>query len=72
MLYMSILHAYYVYELHVLLVWRRPEEGTRSPVTGVKTGCESPRGCQKLDLVLLQEQPAFLSSEPSLQPWGRM
>lgn len=60
-LYMSILHTRYVYELHVLLVWRRPEEGSRSPATGVKTGCEPPRECQKLNLILLQEQSPFLS-----------
>ena len=31
-------------------------------------GCEPPRECWKLILVLLQEQQKLLTSEPSLQP----
>ena len=43
-------------------------EGIRSPGTGVTDSCELPCGCWELNLCPLGEQPALLTSEPSLQP----
>ena len=46
---------------------RRPEERVRSQGTRVTGGCELPCGCWELNLGPLEEQPVFLTSEPSLQ-----
>ena len=46
---------------------RVQKEGVRSPGTGITDGCEPPHGCWKLNLGPLEEQPVFLTSEPSLQ-----
>lgn len=40
------------------------EEGIRSPGTGITDNCEQSRGCYELNLGPLQEQQAFLSTEP--------
>ena len=47
---------------------RRPEEGIRSPWTGVTDGCQLPRGCWELNLCLLEEQLVSLTTDPSLPP----
>ena len=46
---------------------QRPEEGVRSPGTGITEGCELPRGYWELNLGPLEEQPVYLTTEPSLQ-----
>ena len=46
-------------------------EGVRSPGTGVIDSCELSYGCWELNPGPLEEQPVFLTSEPSLQPPGR-
>jgi hypothetical protein len=38
----------------------------------VTDGCEPSCGCKKLSLGPLQEQQVLLTSEPSLQPHGRL
>ena len=50
----------------------RPEEGVRSPRSGVTNGCEAPCGCRELNSCLLEGQPELLTAElltaePSLQ-----
>jgi len=42
-------------------------EGVRASGTGVIDSCELPCGCWDLNLGLLEEQPALLTAEPSLQ-----
>jgi hypothetical protein len=44
------------------------EEGVRPPWTGVTDSCELLHGGWELNLDPLQEQPVFLTTEPSLQP----
>jgi hypothetical protein len=43
-------------------------EGVRSPGTGVRNNCELSCGCWELYPGPLEEQPVFLTAEPSLQP----
>ena len=40
----------------------------RSSGTGVTNSCELTCGCWQLNLDPLEEQPVFLTTEPSLQP----
>jgi hypothetical protein len=47
---------------------QKSEEGVRSTGTGVTDGCKLPSGCWELNLRPLEEQPLFLTAEPSLQP----
>ena len=47
---------------------RRPEEGVRSSRAGVTDSCELPSGCWELNLGPLEDQPGFLTTEPSPQP----
>ena len=42
--------------------------GVRSPGAGVTASCELPCGYGELNLGSLEEQPVFLTAEPSLQP----
>ena len=44
-----------------------PEEGVQLPRTGVTDGCELLCGCWETNPGPLQEQPLFLTAEPSLQ-----
>jgi hypothetical protein len=46
---------------------KRPEEGVRSPGTGVTDGCEPPCGCWEFNSGRMEEQPVFLTVDPSLQ-----
>jgi hypothetical protein len=48
--------------------YKRPEEGTRSPGTGVAERCKPPRVCWELNPYPLQDMQMLLTSEPSLQP----
>ena len=43
-----------------------------APGTGVTDGCELPCGSWELHWGPLEELSVFLTSEPSLQPWGRV
>jgi hypothetical protein len=65
----------YVYVPHECMhacmhVWclQRPEEGTRSPGTGVTNDCKPPRECWESNPDPQQEQPVLLTVEPFLQP----
>lgn len=51
---------------HVYAVPVEPEEGTRTPETGVTDSCEAPCGCRELNSGPLQEQYVFLTAELSL------
>ena len=65
---MSVLPA--CTHVHCVQVWcpQRPEEGTRSPGTGVTDGCDLPYGCWEPISGPLKEQPVLLIAElPSLQ-----
>ena len=66
---MGVLHACMsVYHLHA---WypQRPEDGFRSPETGVAGACELlPYGCWKLNLGPLEEQTVLLTTKLALQP----
>jgi hypothetical protein len=44
----------------------RPEQGIRSPGTGVTDSCDLPCGFWELNP--LEEHPVLLATEPSLQP----
>lgn len=48
-------------------LWR-PEEGIRSPKTGVIQSCKFPRGWQEPKSGPLQEKQVPLTAKPSLQP----
>ncbi|EDL03328.1 mCG1026209, isoform CRA_a [Mus musculus] len=48
-----------------VLCLSRPEEGVRSPGTGVTDRRELPYGCRELNLDPLEEPPALLTTEPS-------
>jgi hypothetical protein len=56
-----------VFYLHICLC-----EGVRSPVTGVTDSCEPPCGYWELNPGLLDEQSVFLTTEPPLQPNGKI
>lgn len=68
---------YYVYEClpsymyaHLVQVWypRSPEQGTRSPKTGVIDGCNLPCGCWDLnELGSSARAVSVLTSEPHFQ-----
>lgn len=45
---------------------QKPEEGAKSPGTGGMDGYKLPGGCWALNLSPLQDQPALLTTEPSL------
>lgn len=49
-----------------------PEEGIRSPETGIADNGKQPGGCWELNLDPLQEQQLFLTSEPPVQPQVRI
>ena len=62
----------YVFCLHVNCVntwypWR-PEEGIRSPATGVTDDCEPPYGFWELNAGPLKEHSVLLTTDPSLAP----
>jgi hypothetical protein len=65
-LYKSVLLACVPYHWSALCSWR-PGKGVGSSGTGLMDGCELPCGCEKTNLVLLQEQ-VLLTTEPFLQP----
>lgn len=50
--------------VHPVHAWchERPKVGFG---TGVVDGCELPSGCSELNKVALEEQPPYLSTEPS-------
>lgn len=52
---------------YVQCLWE-PEEGARYPGTGLTDGCERPCESWESNFALMQEQPLFLSAEPTLQP----
>ena len=43
-----------------------PEDGVKSPETGVLDGCKLPRGCSWSNLCPLEDQPVLLATELSL------
>lgn len=45
---------------------QRPEEGTRSPGTGITDACASPGVCFDLNPGPLEEQPGFFTAESYL------
>jgi hypothetical protein len=55
-----------VYHMHGWLL-QRPKESIRSPKAGVSEVCELPHGCWKQNPGHLEEQPVFLTTEPSLR-----
>lgn len=66
--FLSFNYLFYVYlYLHAWCTWK-PEEGARSPKTGVTDECQSPSGCWKSNPGVLEEQQVLLIVEPSLQP----
>lgn len=56
--------------LHHMHAWspKSPEEGVRSPRTGVIDGCESPCGPWESNPGHLEEEPMLLTIEPSILP----
>ena len=52
----------YVYHVCAWCLWR-PEEGIRSPGTGVTDGCEPPYGYWESNLGPLEEQQVLLKAE---------
>lgn len=56
--------------MHYLHAWclQRPADTIKFPDIGVISVCELLHGCLELDPDPLEEQPVFLSAEPSLQP----
>lgn len=56
-----------VHHVHACCLWR-PEDGVRSPGTGVRDGYGPLCGCWKLKSGPLQERPLLLTSESSLVP----
>ena len=57
-----------IYLLILCTLWLSsdtPEEGIRS----ITDDCEPPCGCWELNSGPLEEQPVFLTTEPSLQPY---
>lgn len=69
-----ILHAwvFYVYasmNAYCVQAWHLGVgRGDQIPGTGVRDGCEPPRGCWGQDLGPFQEHPVLLIPEPSLHP----
>lgn len=59
---MDVLHV-----PHVCLVSKRTEEGSGSPGTRIKDGCEQSCDCWELNAGPLEENPVLLTSGLSLQ-----
>jgi hypothetical protein len=51
---------------------KKTNEDVKSPGTGVIDNYELSCGCWELNLSPLEEQPALLTTEPSLQPQERL
>jgi hypothetical protein len=56
-----------MHTFHACYLWKS-EEGVGCTGTEVTGGCELPCGCWELNPCLLEEQPVFLTPEPSFQP----